>query len=285
MRSTVCAALLTAALLAPPALAQTRASSASVSGATSGSTSSANSTSAGGASMSSSTSAGGAGGAANSTATSAPSSASARTGSSQAATGAVTISAGNSTSTPATDPATGAPIGDPSAPFTSQTTVSGTTTLRNVPEVIPGNVVGGNPCLVGASIGGAGPGIGLTIGGGWEAAGCERRNIAAMLYNTHQADVAKALLCEGEQVREAYRWAGQPCPQDGGARVAVASVRRDESAAPVVRHEVAEPVTAAPPIVVTPVSATGPAAGSVLPAWCATTSASELASHPECRAH
>jgi hypothetical protein len=97
-----------------------------------------------------------------------------------------------------------------------------TQTLRNTPEVIAPSIVGGNPCTVGASGGVSLPGFGLAVGGSWEGKGCERRQLAALLYNmghdrtdgTAQIqlqDAAVEVLCENEDVRTSLRNVGRPC--------------------------------------------------------------------------
>lgn len=75
---------------------------------------------------------------------------------------------------PPTDPA-GDPLGSAANPYTTNTNVSGTThsdiytsgttTVRNVPDVVAPSVYAGtNPCAVGGSAAGAGPGIGISFG-------------------------------------------------------------------------------------------------------------------------
>jgi hypothetical protein len=56
---------------------------------------------------------------------------------------------------------------------------SGGYSVHNVPEVIAPNIVGGNPCAVGASGGLAVSGFGITGGGTWADKQCERRQQAA----------------------------------------------------------------------------------------------------------
>src|SRR6202020_3656205 len=75
--------------------------------------------------------------------------------------------------------------GDPSTGTTGGGSLNygGSYTIRNTPEVIAPSVVGGNPCSVGASGGVSLPGFGLAVGGSWEGKGCERRQLAALLYN------------------------------------------------------------------------------------------------------
>lgn len=98
---------------------------------------------------------------------------------------------------------------------------SGSYTVRNTPEVIPPNVVGGNPCAVGASGGIALPGFGLAAGGTWADKACERRQQAALLFNMGEQKVAIELMCQDDNVRSAMRVGGKPCVMD----VAVAESR------------------------------------------------------------
>jgi hypothetical protein len=176
--------------------------------------------------------------------------------------------------TNATDPAgangtNGANSADPPAlgsagnPLTEN--IGGTTTLRNTPEIIAPNISGGNPCLVGISGGGAGPGIGITLGIGYSDKGCERRNSAALLSNIGQRDVAIELMCDDQAVREAMARSGHPCAADRAVAAPVAAV--DPA---VVRRQ----QDAATPVQV----ATKPAR----PDWCQTASAAELRTHPAC---
>ena len=180
--------------------------------------------------------------------------------------------------TNATDPAgangtNGANSADPPAlgsagnPFTQNSNVSGTTTLRNTPEIVAPNISGGNPCLVGISGGGAGPGIGITLGIGYSDKGCERRNSAALLSNIGQRDAAIELMCDDQGVREALARSGHPCAADRAVAAPVAAVdpavvrRQQDAAAPAVALAASKPPR---------------------PDWCETASAAELRTHPAC---
>jgi hypothetical protein len=154
-------------------------------------------------------------------------------------------------------------LGSAGNPLTEN--IGGTTTLRNTPEIIAPNISGGNPCLVGISGGGAGPGIGITLGIGYSDKGCERRNSAALLSNIGQRDVAIELMCDDQAVREAMARSGHPCAADRAVAAPVAAV--DPA---VVRRQ----QDAVVPVQV----ATKPAR----PDWCATASAAELRTHPAC---
>jgi hypothetical protein len=172
--------------------------------------------------------------------------------------------------TNATDPAgangaNGANSADPPAlgsagnPLTEN--IGGTTTLRNTPEIVAPNISGGNPCLVGISGGGAGPGIGITFGVGYSDKGCERRNSAALLSNIGEKDVAIELMCDDSNVREAMLRSGHPCAAD---RPVVAASAVDPA---VVRRQQQAAVVPAKP---------------ARPDWCQTASPAELRTHPAC---
>ena len=162
--------------------------------------------------------------------------------------------------TNATDPPA---LGSAGNPLTEN--IGGTQTLRNTPEIIAPNISGGNPCLVGISGGGAGPGIGITFGVGYSDKGCERRNSAALLSNIGQRDVAIELMCDDQAVREAMQRSGHPCAADRAVAAPVAAVdpgvvrRQQEAVAPL-------QVATKPP----------------RPDWCETASAAELRTHPAC---
>ena len=97
-------------------------------------------------------------------------------------------------------------------------------TVRNTPEVIPPNVVGGNPCAIGASGGLSMAGFGIAAGATWADKQCERRQQAALLFNIGKAKAATELMCQDESVRAALRTAGEPCVADQVAVVAAAPV-------------------------------------------------------------
>jgi hypothetical protein len=137
---------------------------------------------------------------------------------------------------------------------------SGGYSLHNVPEVIPPNVVGGNPCAVGASGGLAVSGFGIAGGATWADKQCERRQQAALLYNIGKPRAATELMCQDDNVRAALRVAGEPCVADQMQQPAA------RATAPVVAAPVAVPVTAK----------------KARPEWCYTASPAELRRHTEC---
>ncbi|HLJ06672.1 MAG TPA: hypothetical protein VKT26_10390, partial [Acetobacteraceae bacterium] len=142
---------------------------------------------------------------------------------------------------------------------------SGSYTVRNTPEVIPPNVMGGNPCAVGASGGLSMPGFGLAMGATWADRACERRQQAALLFNMGEQKVALELMCQDDNIRSAMRVAARPCTADTPAPV---------SQAPTATAPVAQ--AAAPAVIA--VAASAPAKPVVIasampaapkPEWCA----------------
>lgn len=142
---------------------------------------------------------------------------------------------------------------------------SGSYTVRNTPEVIPPNVMGGNPCAVGASGGLSMPGFGLAMGATWADRACERRQQAALLFNMGEQKVALELMCQDDNIRSAMRVAARPCTADTPAPV---------SQAPAATAPVAQ--AAAPAVIA--VAASAPAKPVVIasampaapkPEWCA----------------
>ena len=125
-------------------------------------------------------------------------------------------STASTASDPPADP--GPALGSPQLPLTENLNGTGTTTVRNVPEIVPAPIGGSNPCLVGLAAGGAGPGIGVTLSWGHADAGCERRNESAVLFNEGQKDAAVELLCDDEHVRAAMLRSGHPCAADRPVR-------------------------------------------------------------------
>lgn len=104
----------------------------------------------------------------------------------------------------ATGPAT-ATINGPTFPAsTSQV-------LWTPPSVYAPPVVGGNLCAVGASSGVSWLGAGLALGASWESDNCERRQLAALMYNAGNSVAAKELLCDQRAVYDAMKRAGTPC--------------------------------------------------------------------------
>jgi hypothetical protein len=135
------------------------------------------------------------------------------------------------------------------------------------------SIVGGNPCAVGATTGLSLPGFGIVGGGTWEGKGCERRQLAALLYNMgHDLPpdrgqplqlAAVEVLCANDDVRGALKRVGQPCSVDRPAAPAVA----------------AAPVPAA-----AGASAVAEEIAQRRPEWCYTASPAERRSYAACNA-
>jgi hypothetical protein len=204
----------------------------------------------------------------------------------------------SSTTSPAssTDPAASTAASGTTYP--SNTT--STQTIRNTPEIVAPSIIGGNPCTVGASGGVALPGFGIVTGGSWEGKACERRQLAALLYNMgHDVpgvrgeslqEAAVEVLCNDLSVRAALNRIGQPCvadrkgvPMTTGPISSVAPKNGTPvaMAAPVTR---ASPVAMASPVnpaVAAPIPTAG-AASKNHPDWCYTASAQERRANKSC---
>jgi hypothetical protein len=178
---------------------------------------------------------------------------------------------------------TGTDAAASSAAATSGNSVTGTNftstqTLRNTPEIIPPSIVGGDPCTVGASGGVTLPGFGIVTGGSWEGKACERRQLAALLFNMGHGtpgakgntlqEAAVEVLCVEAGVREALKRIGQPCIVDRGAGSPTPSPTA--FAAPKIAVAIATP---SPPESAVP---------KQRPDWCNTASAQERRAHKVC---
>ncbi len=141
---------------------------------------------------------------------------------------------------------TGGGGGDPSS---TNVNYSGGYTVRNTPEVIPPNVMGGNPCAVGASGGISTPGFGLAMGATWADRACERRQQAALLFNMGEQKVALELMCQDDHIRDAMKVAARPCTADIPAPVSQAPA----ATAPVAQASVAMLIPVTTPAVAKPV--------------------------------
>lgn len=183
----------------------------------------------------------------------------ASSGASSSSTGPVTLNVYTPDPSAGTASGTGQAATAATPATTNNVNYSGTTTLRNTPDVGAPSIYGGtNPCSVGASAGLGIPGFGLSGGVSWSDKGCERRNTAVILYQANKARVAEALLCQDVETRAAFMAASDPCPQDR-VPVAMASVAAVQTAA--------APVAATAPAAL---PATKVSSGYVgpRPAWC-----------------
>ena len=109
---------------------------------------------------------------------------------------------------------------------------------RNTPSVVaPGLAAAGiESCLGSASIGGAGPGFGLTIAGTTTDKGCNLRLYSRTLYSLGYRGAATQILCNDPQVAEALSVQGVQCyvgAQAQAARVTTAALGASHPGAPV----------------------------------------------------
>lgn len=85
-------------------------------------------------------------------------------------------------------------------------------TMRNVPQVYAPGVVTGNVCALGASIGGAFVGFGLTAAATWESERCELRQQIALFYNMGRKASGDQLACTLSQTAYlSLKAEGVPC--------------------------------------------------------------------------
>ncbi len=144
-----------------------------------------------------------------------------------------------------------------------------TQTLRNTPEIVAPSIIGGDPCTVGATGGVSLPGFGIVAARSWEGAACERRQVAALLYNMGHdhpgprgeaiREAAVEVMCVERGVREALKRIGQPCVADRGTSKPPSAV--------VSETPIAVAIATPPPVEVAP--------PKQRPDWCSTTSAQE----------
>jgi hypothetical protein len=162
------------------------------------------------------------------------------------------------------------------------TNYSGSYTVRNTPEVIAPNVLGGNPCAIGPSGGLALPGFGFSAGTTWADKACERRQQAALLFNMGEPVIARELMCQDDQVRLAMKTGGKPCVSDAAAAQAVGASVAAADAAPVpVASVPLASVPPAPDYAARPVAiaSAGPTpAAAPRPEWCSRAAPSTEAS-------
>jgi hypothetical protein len=94
---------------------------------------------------------------------------------------------------------------------TPSTFTSSDVTVRSAPQVYVPSVIGGNVCAVGASGGASWLGAGFAFGATWESDNCERRQLAALMYNAGWKEASRELLCSHKPIYEAMKTAGTPC--------------------------------------------------------------------------
>lgn len=87
--------------------------------------------------------------------------------------------------------------------------------------IAPGLIASGLSCSGSGSIGAAGGGWGLSLGITKEDKACNAREDAKYIQGvTGSVKAAKARMCMQADNREAFRLAGEPCPQDAAIRSA-----------------------------------------------------------------
>lgn len=130
------------------------------------------------------------------------------------------------------------------APGDSSLRYRGSYTVHNTPDIVaPGLTAGLNTCAGSYAAGVAVAGFGITGGGTTVDAGCERRNMAALLGQMGEGDAAREVLCDDDVVRSAFARVGRPCIVD---RPKVATV----SASPVAAQPAVAALPPAPPRIV-----------------------------------
>lgn len=112
-----------------------------------------------------------------------------------------------------------------------------TSKVKNVPDAIAPSIVGGNPCMISASVGGSGIGFGFGVGIGVEDEGCETRQVTALISNMGDRQAALMHLCMNDSRVEntvkamgfatCQAYAGVITP--GSARVALAAAAQPVS--------------------------------------------------------
>jgi len=102
-----------------------------------------------------------------------------------------------------------------------------TQTLADTGQAIPPGLYGGtNTCEVGASGGVGAVGFDISLGREWSDEGCERRNIAVVLFTyLHNPQAAMIVMCEDPKVDAAMKYTTVPCPQDVGQTQNVAQIQ------------------------------------------------------------
>ncbi len=109
---------------------------------------------------------------------------------------------------------------------------SGNYTVRSNPDVNAPAIWANNPCVVSFSGGVSVVGFGASIGAGIEDRDCTRRANAQQLTAMGQPEVAREVMCNSTEVREAFLRAGRPCAVDAPRvqSVSVTPTRPVESA-------------------------------------------------------
>jgi len=131
-----------------------------------------------------------------------------------------TLSGSSTVTNPSATGGTGGASGSSSVSVTTgaqTTTYPANQTITSVPFVYVPAVNTGNSCALGVSAGASWLGAGFAVGTAWESMQCERRQVAALLWNMGTPEsraAAKEVLCNTPEIRDAYRTIGQPCAKD-----------------------------------------------------------------------
>ena len=179
---------------------------------------------------------------------------------------------------------TGTTTGGGSYSGTTTQNYSGGYTLRNVPEIVAPSVNGGaNGCAVGVSGGVAVAGFGITTGAGWSDSNCERRNLAALVFNTGEKELAQEILCDAAVVRAARLRMGKPCIADQQPQAVTVGASEAQHIDPAILRRQQDSLDSQQPMRV----GGGIAATAVVdvhrrPDWCDTASPQEQRIHKEC---
>lgn len=108
------------------------------------------------------------------------------------------------------------------------TNLSGTTTLKNVPNVVPPNILPTSPCMGSTSIGGSVAGFGIGGGTSWKDGDCGYRETARVFMQAGRMEDGIAVLCASEYAAAAPICKAQAKKAaDEAARPQVASARQD----------------------------------------------------------
>jgi hypothetical protein len=89
-----------------------------------------------------------------------------------------------------------------------------TQTVKNVPSMFSGALTSSNDtCMGSTTMGGAGPGFGVSFGTTWTDNNCKMLKNSRELWNMGMKAAALALMCKGDEtVREALEVTGYTCP-------------------------------------------------------------------------
>lgn len=111
----------------------------------------------------------------------------------------------------------------------TETVVSGTQTIKNVPSVSGPPLTTSNDTCMGSSSGSANaPGIGLSLGTTWTDANCKMLKNSRELWNMGMKAAAMALMCKDPDNREALELTGFVCPKKEEPQQSRSAYRRND---------------------------------------------------------